>query len=97
MTKSELIKRLKARYDAHGHEGLYLKDISQALDIVLDEISETLARGDRVELRGFGSFSIRKRAPRKARNPKTGESVFLGERKAIYYRAGKELRERLNG
>ena len=91
MTKSELIKRLKEKY-----ETLYLKDVNLVVDVVLDCVSDALANGDRVELRGFGSFSSRERAPRTARNPKTGESVKLGARKAIYFRAGKELRDRMN-
>lgn len=91
MTKSELIKRLKERYGS-----LYLKDIDVIVDTILDDVSAALERGDRVELRGFGSFSTRKRDARKARNPKTGESVQLGQRTAVYFRAGKELRERLN-
>jgi integration host factor subunit beta len=91
MTKSELIKRLKEKY-----ETLYLKDVNLVVDVVLDCVSDALANGDRVELRGFGSFSSRERAPRTARNPKTGESVKLGARKAVYFRAGKELRDRMN-
>lgn len=91
MTKSELIKRLKDRY-----ANLYLKDIDVIVETILDDVSAALERGDRVELRGFGSFSTRKRAPRNARNPKTGQSVTLGERHSVYFRAGKELRERLN-
>lgn len=91
MTKSELIKKLKERYN-----NLYLKDITLIVETIFEEISGALERGDRVELRGFGSFSTRRRAPRTARNPKTGERVQLGERHAIYYRAGKELRQRLN-
>jgi len=91
MTKSELIKRLKDKY-----RRLYLKDAGVVVDVVLGEISDALARGDRVELRGFGSFSIRSRDARSARNPKTGEVVNLPERRATYFRAGKELRERLN-
>jgi len=91
MTKSELIKKLKDKYD-----NLYVKDIQVIVDTFFDEISNSLASGGRVELRGFGSFSTRRRTPRKARNPKTGEQVELGERYATYFRAGKELRDRLN-
>jgi len=91
MTKSELVKRLKEKYD-----GLYFKDASLVVDTVLEEISSALEKGDRVELRGFGSFSIRQRKARMARNPKTGEKVPLGSRNAIYFRAGKEVRERVN-
>ncbi len=91
MTKSELIKRLKEKYD-----DLFLKDVSTVVDTVLETISQALTDGDRVELRGFGSFSTRDRAPRKARNPKTGETVQLGSRRAIYFRSGKDLRDRMN-
>ncbi len=91
MTKSELIKRLNEKY-----ANLYLKDITLLVDTIFEEVSETLSEGGRVELRGFGSFSIRERAPRKARNPKTGEVVKLGSRNSIYFRAGKELREKVN-
>jgi len=91
MTKSELVKKLKEKY-----QNLYLKDIGVVVEAVLGEISNTLARKDRVELRGFGTFSVRRREPRSARNPKTGEVVYLGERHSTYFRAGKELRDRVN-
>jgi integration host factor subunit beta len=91
MTKSELIQRLNQKYPH-----LYQRDIEVLVNTILGEISEALAREDRVELRGFGAFSIRKRDPRAARNPKNGEVVNIGERSAIYFRAGKELRERIN-
>lgn len=91
MTKSELVKKLKDKYS-----NLLFKDVDLVVDKIFDAISESLAKGDRVELRGFGSFSTRKRAPRTARNPKTGETVNLENRNAIYFRAGKELRQRLN-
>ena len=92
MTKSELIQRLNQKYPH-----LYQRDIEVLVNTILGEISEALSREDRVELRGFGAFSIRKREPRAARNPKNGEVVNIGERSAIYFRAGKELRERING
>ncbi len=91
MTKSELVKRLKDKF-----ETLYLKDADTVVDTVLGSISSALSQGRRVELRGFGSFSIRERDPRNARNPKTGEIVSLGKRRSVYFRAGKELRERVN-
>jgi integration host factor subunit beta len=91
MTKSELIQRLNQKYPH-----LYQRDIEVLVNTILGEISEALAREDRVELRGFGAFSIRKRDPRAARNPKNGEVVNIGERSAIYFRAGKELRDRIN-
>ncbi|MCB2081644.1 MAG: integration host factor subunit beta [Hyphomicrobiales bacterium] len=91
MTKSELIKRL-----AQKHQNVYAKDISIIVNTVLEEISQALINDDRVELRGFGSFSIRERKSRVARNPRTNEKVQLGRRRAIYFRAGKEVRERIN-
>jgi len=91
MTKSELILRLSKKYPH-----LYQRDIETLVNTVFDNISETLVDGGRVELRGFGAFSVRKREARKARNPKNGQEVYIGERFAIYFRTGKELRERIN-
>lgn len=91
MTKSELIQAL-----ARKHPHLYLRDIEKLVNTVFGEISEALVDGRRVELRGFGAFSVRERAARQARNPRTGESVSVGTRFAPYFRMGKELRERLN-
>lgn len=91
MTKSELIQRLSKKYPH-----LYQRDIEVLVSTVLNEISTALADGNRVELRGFGAFSVRKRDARAARNPKNGEVVNIGERHAIYFRTGKELRERIN-
>ena len=91
MTKSELIKKLVEK-----HPSLKEHEIEDLVNLILGEISQTLAGGDRVELRGFGAFSVRVRAPRKARNPRTGETVEVGERKSIYYRPGKELKEQIN-
>ena len=91
MTKSELILRLTKRYPH-----LYQRDIETLVNTVLDSIAGALVEGNRVELRGFGAFSVRKREARKARNPKNGAEVYIGERHAIYFRTGKELRERVN-
>jgi integration host factor subunit beta len=91
MTKSELIKRLARKY-----KGLYQKDIDTVVDVIFNEISSALSRNERVELRGFGAFSIRTRKPRKARNPRTNEVVYLEERNSPYFRCGKGLRERIN-
>lgn len=91
MTKSELVKMLM-----DSNNNLYLKDVRNLVDKIFDELSAALERGDRIELRGFGAFSIRKRKPRVARNPKTNEKVRLGERSVVYFRAGKGLRDRLN-
>jgi len=91
MKKSELILRL-----SNKHPHLYQRDIETLVDTIFDTMSETLIEGGRVELRGFGSFSIRKRGARKARNPKSGQEVHIGERHAIYFRVGKELKLRVN-
>jgi len=71
-------------------------DIKQAVDVILSGISDSLIRGERVEVRGFGSFGLRHRSPRMARNPKTGEAVSISERYVPYFKPGKELRERVN-
>ena len=91
MTKSELIARL-AEMNPH----LYQRDVERIVATIFDEITEALARGDRVELRGFGAFSVKQRDSRVGRNPRTGEAVPLGEKKVPYFKTGKQLRERLN-
>lgn len=91
MTKSDLIRRLSERFP-----GMFLKDIQVAVDTVFDEISKALAEEKRVELRGFGAFTVRRRKSRQARNPRTNELVNLEERLALYFRAGKELNVCLN-
>ncbi len=91
MTKSELILKLSKKFPH-----LYQRDVELLVNTILGEISTSLVEGGRVELRGFGAFSIRKRDARKARNPKNGREVQIGERFAIYFRTGKELRERIN-
>lgn len=90
MTKSELIQQLSNRYPH-----LYQRDIEVLVNTMFEEITKALAAGNRVELRGFGAFSVRKREARAARNPKNGAMVNVGERHAIYFRTGKELRERV--
>jgi integration host factor subunit beta len=92
MIKSELLQVLAAKYPH-----LYFKDIERAVGAVLDEITEALARGDRVELRGFCAFSIKGRRARQGRNPRTGASVAVAEKSALAFRAGKLMRARLNG
>ena len=91
MTKSDLIKRLA---DANPH--LYLRDIERIVSTVFEQISDALARGDRVELRGFGAFSVRERSERVGRNPRTGDEVAVPNKIVPYFKTGKELRERLN-
>jgi len=88
MTKSELIKRISDKYST-----INLRDATIIVETIFDEISNTLEQGGRVELRGFGSFTVRERKSRKARNPRTGEVVDLGARNSVYFRAGKELKE----
>jgi integration host factor subunit beta len=91
MIKSQLIQRI-----ATDNPHLYHRDVEKILDVILDEIVEALARGDRVELRGFGAFTVKYRAPRKGRNPRTGASVPVQEKFVPFFKTGKELRERLN-
>jgi len=92
MLRSELINKLADENPHLRHE-----DLERAVDIILDEIGEALERGDRVELRGFGAFSVRRRAARKGRNPRTGESVDVPAKAVPFFKAGKELRARVNG
>jgi integration host factor subunit beta len=91
MTKSELIERLA---DTNPH--LYRRDIERIIGAVFEQITAALARGDRVELRGFGAFSIRSRGERVGRNPRTGDEVSVPNRVVAHFKTGKELRERLN-
>ncbi len=92
MLKSELIAKL-ASENAHLHQD----DLERLVNVILDEIGAALARGDRVELRGFGAFSVRKRDARKGRNPRTGEAVEVDGKAVPFFKAGKELRARVNG
>ena len=91
MIKSELILHLAER-----NPHLYQRDIERIVSTVFDEISAALARGDRVELRGFGAFSVRSRPARAGRNPRTGEQVSVKAKHVPFFKSGKELRERLN-
>jgi integration host factor subunit beta len=91
MTKSGLIARLSKKFPH-----LYQRDVEKIVVCILHEIAQSLIQGGRVELRGFGAFSVRPRRARSARNPRNGEEVFIGERRAIYFRTGKELREKIN-
>ena len=76
---------------------LHHRDIERIVNVVLNEIVEALARGDRVELRDFGAFTVRHRAPRTGRNPRTGAAVSVEEKFVPFFKTGKDLRERLNG
>jgi integration host factor subunit beta len=91
MTKSELIQHLAER-----NPHLYQRDVERIVSTIFDEITAALSRGDRVELRGFGAFSVKRRGARMGRNPRTGESVQVGEKHIPFFKTGKELRERLN-
>ena len=91
MIKSELIARL---VEANPH--LYQRDVGRIVGTVFEEISAALARNERVELRGYGAFSVKRRPARLGRNPRTGEQVHVSEKFAPYYKTGKALRERLN-
>ena len=91
MTKSELIQRL-AELNPH----LYQRDVERIVTAIFDEISAALSRGDRVELRGFGAFSVKRREARVGRNPRTGASVQVSEKHIPFFKTGKQLRDRLN-
>ena len=91
MTKSELIARL-----AEQNPHLFQCDVERIVATVFDEITEALSRGDRVELRGFGAFWVKRRGPRVGRNQRTGDAVRVAEKCVPYFKTGKELRERLN-
>ncbi len=91
MIKSELIQKI-----ATANPHLFHRDIEKIVNVLFDEIVMTLARGDRVELRGFGAFTVKHRAPRTGRNPRTGTTVAVSEKFVPFFKTGKELRERLN-
>lgn len=91
MTKSELIAALAA-----DHPHLTVADVERIVAALFDEMTATLARGDRVELRGFGAFSVKQRQARAGRNPRTGETVDVTEKTVPFFRAGRELREMVN-
>ncbi|MEC7830245.1 MAG: integration host factor subunit beta [Pseudomonadota bacterium] len=91
MIRSQLVKRL---LDKNQH--LIQKDVEKITSLVLDEIISTLENDGRIEIRGFGSISVRKRNSKNGRNPRTGESVFVPEKKAPIFKSGKGLRDRLN-
>ena len=91
MTKSEIINILSVKQSHLGS-----KDIELSIKILLDQISDTLTGGERIEIRGFGSFSLHHRTARKGRNPKTGEQVKLSPKHVPHFKPGKEMRERVN-
>jgi integration host factor subunit beta len=91
VTKSELILKL-AELNPH----LYQRDVERIVSTIFDEIAAALARGDRVELRGFGAFSVKHRPARAGRNPRTGAHVPVDQKSVPFFKTGKEMRERLN-
>ena len=91
MTKSELIDRLAAQFPQ-----LVAKDAELAVKMILDAMAESLAKGERIEIRGFGSFGLNYRPPRTGRNPKSGEKVQVPQKYVPHFKAGKELRERVD-
>jgi len=91
MTKSELIAKLAGRFPQ-----LVAKDADYAVKMILDAMTSALTRGDRIEIRGFGSFALNYRPPRVGRNPKSGEKVQVPEKYVPHFKAGKELRERVD-
>jgi integration host factor subunit beta len=91
MIKSELVQKIAER-----NPHLYQRDVENIVNAILDTITEALSRGDRVELRGFGAFSVKKRDARTGRNPRTGETVSVSEKVIPVFKTGKEMRGRLN-
>ena len=91
MTKLDLINLLAERF-----EFLSLKDTKIIVDVVFDSMTEALAKGDRIDIRGFGSFTIKERIEREGRNPKTGESVQIPAKRKIHFKLGGELKDRIN-
>ena len=91
MLRSELIAKL-----TDENPDLRADDLERVVGVILDEITDALARGDRVELRGFGAFSVREHGARKGRNPRTGEPVDVARKQVPYFKMGKGMREKLN-
>ncbi len=92
MIKSELVQRI-----AQANPHLYQRHVELIVNTILEEITKALARGDRVELRGFGAFSVKNRPARTGRNPRTGAKVSVEQKFVPFFKTGKEMRERLNG
>ena len=92
MIRSELIQKIA---DENPH--LFQRDVERIVNTIFDEITDALANGDRVELRGFGAFSVKTRGARVGRNPRTGEAVSVEQKKVPFFKTGKLLRDRLNG
>lgn len=92
MIRSELIEKIAAE-----NPHLYQRDVERIVNTIFDRVIEAMANGDRVELRGFGAFSVKKRDARLGRNPRTGEAVQVDEKHVPFFKTGKLLRDRLNG
>jgi len=92
MIRSELIQKI-----ADDNPHLYQRDVEKIVNTIFNEITDALASGNRVELRGFGAFSVKKRDARIGRNPRTGESVEVEEKHVPFFKTGKLLRDRING
>ncbi len=92
MIRSELIQKIS---EENPH--LFQRDVERIVNTVFEEVIDAMARGDRVELRGFGAFSVKRRDARQGRNPRTGESVSVDEKHVPFFKTGKLLRERVNG
>lgn len=91
MLRCELIERVSAKYP-----NLRRRDVDRMVDAIFESITAVLARGDRVEIRGFGVFSVRRRTARRGRNPRTGENVLVGPKAVPFFKTGKEMRDRVN-
>ncbi|MEL6520572.1 MAG: integration host factor subunit beta [Pseudomonadota bacterium] len=92
MIRSELIQKI-----AEENPHLYQRDVERIVNTIFEEIINAMARGDRVELRGFGAFSVKQRDARTGRNPRTGDAVAVDEKHVPFFKTGKLLRDRLNG
>jgi integration host factor subunit beta len=92
MIRSELVEKIAAE-----NPHLYQRDVERIVATIFDEIIDAMAEGDRVELRGFGSFSVKEREARRGRNPRTGEAVDVVKKHVPFFKTGKLLRDRLNG
>lgn len=98
MIRSELIQKIfEENQDRSSENQLTMRDAEKIVNTIFDEITDAMARGDRVELRGFGAFSVKKRDARVGRNPRTGDSVEVEEKHVPFFKTGKLLRDRLNG
>ena len=91
MVKSELVNVIKEKLPE-----LQLRDVELAMNCILEQMANALFQGERIEIRGFGSFDIRRRPPRSARNPMTGEAINLPAKIAAHFKPGKEMRDRVN-